>query len=271
MSDPGDYPDVTRSDDDVLAAAAQQLSALVPDRPPLPTRELALVLADGLPARLGVRGRLGGFAASVRGIGPRVAGLGLLAKITLAAGVAAAGVGGAATAVELSHGSSGHSRDLPGHDQHGATSPSPAATPTTVPSSPRPTAEAGDDHGGSGSGSDDGRSSGGSDDKGSGSGSDSGSGSGSGSGSDDGSGSGTSGSDSGSSTTSGDSGSGGSGSESGDSGTGGSGSADSGSGGSGSGDSGSGSGSGSGGSDSGSSGGGTSDGGTSGGGSTSGG
>src|SRR5439155_2198561 len=109
---------MTRSDEDVLAAAAQQLRPLVPDRPPLPSRELALMLADGLPARTG----------RIRAIGARLAGLGLLAKVTLAAGVAVAGVGGAATAGELSHGSSGHGRELPGHGPHGTVSPSPTVT-----------------------------------------------------------------------------------------------------------------------------------------------
>ena len=90
-----DLPDIV-----TMAMARRTLRGLVPDAPPTPSEQLAVVLREGLvvaPAGSGW-GRLTG----------RLASLGLAAKLMLAAGVAVAGAGGAATAVAIAHESSHH-------------------------------------------------------------------------------------------------------------------------------------------------------------------
>lgn len=188
-----------------MAMARRTLRSLVPDAPPTPSEQLALVLREGLPPSPASSrwGRVTG----------RVASLGVAAKLLLATGVAVAGVGGAATAVAISHESSHHEDRVDSPRNHpvagvpsptstdrGAAESEPTAHPTTF-------APAQAEHHGGQSTDDGGHSDGsGSHDSGSGT-SDSGSGD---------SGSGDSGSgDSGS----GDSGSGGSGSGSTDSGS----------------------------------------------------
>src|SRR5947209_10220344 len=90
-----DLPDIV-----TMAMARRTLRGLVPDAPPTPSEQLAVVLREGLvvaPHRLGWR-RLTG----------RLASLGLAAKLMLAAGVAVASAGGAATAVAFTHDDSHH-------------------------------------------------------------------------------------------------------------------------------------------------------------------
>src|SRR3954451_6824344 len=90
-----DLPDIV-----TMAMARRTLRGLVPDAPPTPSEQLAVVLREGLvvaPSGFGW-GRLTG----------RLASLGLAAKLMLAAGVAVAGAGGAATAVAFTHESNHH-------------------------------------------------------------------------------------------------------------------------------------------------------------------
>jgi len=81
----------------VLRAATDVLRTLEPRRPVVPSAELAALMAAGLPTVHPVRRRAKALVA-------RFAGLGIAAKVLLAAGVAIAGAGGAATAVALSTG-----------------------------------------------------------------------------------------------------------------------------------------------------------------------
>lgn len=228
-----------------MAMARRTLRPLIPDAPPNPSERLASVLREGLPAVAPQSSRLGRISG-------RIAGLGVAAKVLLAAGVAVAGAGGAATAVVIAHedGHHGDGTDSP-RNHPVATIPTPTSTDRSgadAEPTAHPTTIGGEDSGhhdgrsgtdGSGSGeSGSGESGSGSGDSGSGDStsgsSDSGSGdsgsgdSGSGSGSTD-SGSGST-SDGGSTSGSGDtSGSSGSGSTSGSDGGSGSGSSDGGS------------------------------------------
>jgi uncharacterized membrane protein YgcG len=139
----GDHEDVPSlrrdvpADDAVLSAAGTVLRALVQDAPPPPSAALARVIAAGLPSADG-RGRVTAWAARTAG---KVAGLGAAAKLLLAAGVAVAGVGGATTAVELSH--PAHSPSHPRIDTPPRARPQPTPTPAAPAARvPRPTTSA---------------------------------------------------------------------------------------------------------------------------------
>lgn len=137
--DVGDVRHVEVDDAALMASARRLLRPLVPDAPPTASAALGVVLREGLPDPADAHSGLAAWAARMAG---RVAGLGVAAKLMLAAGVAVAGVGSAATAVELTHDGhdTPHSR-LPAPaspsprstdtDRHGATPP---ALPTSVPS-----------------------------------------------------------------------------------------------------------------------------------------
>lgn len=156
-------------DDEVMRAAADVLAPLTPDRAPTANAELMAMIASRITPARSVRSRV---SAGVT----RFAGLGAAAKLMLAAGVAVAGAGGAATVAyetghldnHHSHHSSNHPEpgDDNGHDAHqhpsGTTRTSPQPVQSTEP-------ESGDDHpgqhrrssgsngssGGNGNGSDD--------------------------------------------------------------------------------------------------------------------
>lgn len=206
-----DLPDIV-----TMAMARRTLRGLVPEAPPAPSEQLAVVLREGLV----VSGRGSGWGR----LTGRLASLGLAAKLTLAAGVAVASAGGAATAVAFTHENSHHGdhpdspRNHPGivvptppagnqaddRPEHGG----PRGTVSTQQTDRHGGTSGGDDTSGDHSGSDDSTS--GSHDGSSGSGSDD---STSGSTDTSGGGSTSDGDHSGStSTTSGDSGSSGSGS-----------------------------------------------------------
>ena len=88
-----------------MAMARRTLRGLVPDAPPPPSEQLAVVLRDGLmvtPPGFGWP-KLGWHRLT-----GRLASLGLAAKLALAAGVAVASAGGAATAVAFTHEDSHH-------------------------------------------------------------------------------------------------------------------------------------------------------------------
>jgi hypothetical protein len=132
-----DLPDVV-----AMAMVRQALRALVPDVPPAPSAELAAVLRDGLPAAAPDSSRLGALTR-------RLAGFGVATKLLLATGVAVAGVGGAATAVVISHGQDHHGDGVDSPRNHPATatpnpSPSDIAVPAAAPTSDPGTAGAHD-------------------------------------------------------------------------------------------------------------------------------
>jgi hypothetical protein len=81
----------------VMRAAADVLRGMNSDRPPTASLELAALMAQGTT-------RSNPMKTHTRAALTRVAGLGAAAKIMLAAGVAVAGAGGAATAVAFSSG-----------------------------------------------------------------------------------------------------------------------------------------------------------------------
>jgi hypothetical protein len=107
-----------------MSMARRTLRSLVPETPPTPSEELALVLRAGL--------------AAPAATGSRIAGLGIAAKLMLAAGVAVASAGGAATAVAFTHdtGHHGDGTDSPRNHPVAAV-PSPTGTgSSTVASDP---------------------------------------------------------------------------------------------------------------------------------------
>jgi len=105
-----------------MAMARRTLRSLIPDAPPTPSEQLASVLREGLPAVAPQSSRWGRISG-------RIAGLGVAAKVLLAAGVAVAGAGGAATAVVIAHedGHHGDGTDSP-RNHPVATIPTPTST-----------------------------------------------------------------------------------------------------------------------------------------------
>lgn len=107
----------------VMHAAADVLRALEPDRPPTASLELAALMAQGTT-------RSNPMKTTTRAALTRFAGLGAAAKVLLAAGVAVAGAGGAATAVAFS---TGHlDAHHPGHHHgvHSRSGESPSPEPS---------------------------------------------------------------------------------------------------------------------------------------------
>jgi len=195
-----------------MAMARRTLRSLIPDAPPTPSEQLASVLREGLPAVAPQSSRWGRISG-------RIAGLGVAAKVLLAAGVAVAGAGGAATAVVIAHedGHHGDGTDSP-RNHPVATIPTPTSTDRSgadAEPTAHPTTIGGED-----SGHHDGRSGSGDSGSGDSSSGDSGSGSTDSISGDSGSGSGSGSTDSGSGSTSDGGSTSGSGDTSGSSGSG---------------------------------------------------